>query len=922
MTARAIMSAFPVMKGSGAGRLSGRWRNATAVALLVSFVCFLSVTRAAGQSPTATLRGVVRDPSEAVIARATVTVTSLDTLRALAALTQPDGSFRWIALPPGRYRVVVAHQGFMPAARDIELAIDEDRVLTVVLAIARPAESMDVVAAEAPLVEPSRTSLGRTITSRELDQMPIPSGTARNFAALATLAPGIVTDVATTTSGIATAGQLGGSNTFLLDGVSIDAPANGGVTGAPPLEAVREFKVISNHFSAEFGNASGALVTVLTRSGTNAASGRLYGLQQSGAWNAASPTAKQTGASDSGLQQEVFGGYWSGPLVRSRVFLFGTAEHLIRDTSYVNTSPVIRDFRPNDPLTIPVHSRQPRAFVRSDVHLTSSNILTLRYHASRVTNSQAVREPTSALERGSSVVTPVHDVALVDTHIIGSRAVSEARVHWSRQRQTRSVEGYCDACATLNYPGIRLGKQPNSPLASVSGRLDLVETLTWPVDDFLGRHAFKSGINVSLARGDGSAPTNLTGTYQFSKDIPFDKDNPASYPDSFRQNFGNPDVRVHETIVSVFFQDEWQPVESVTLNVGIRWDRTQWPAPHRRRDDVAPRLGVSIDPWKRGTTALRAGVGRYYDDTALQIARDAEVGFDTLTILRPGFQGDLAHFDPRGFNPNRSGPPVEQHSRNVFAPIHTPYTDQASIGVQRQLARQIGITVDLVRAVGHRLPIARDLNYRDPVTLVRPDPDTRIRQVIATETRAHSWYTGVQVGLQRRFANRHTYAIAYTWSSPESDTDGARAFPQDQNDLAADRGPTLNDVRHQLVVSGTLDAPFGFRVTSVVSAHSALPYNVITGTDDNRNLVLPNNDRPPGVGRNSARGAAFFQTDLRISRVLGGSRRRVELLAEVFNVTNRANWTDYNGNMLASGFGTPGGAGPPRQIQLGVRFQF
>ena len=303
----------------------GRGRSPTALALLVSVCVSFAPSAAAAQSPSATLRGVVRDPSDAVIARATVTVTSLDTLRTLAALSQPDGSFRWIALPPGRYRVVVAHQGFMPTARDIELTIDEDRTLTVTLAILGPAESMVVVAAEAPLVEASKTSLGRTITSRELDQMPIPSGTARNFAALATLAPGIVTDVATATSGIATAGQLGGSNTFLLDGVSIDATAVGSVVGAPPLEAVREFKVISNHFSAEFGNASGALVTVLTRSGTNAASGRLYWLQQSGAWNAAAPTAKQTGASDSGLQQEVFGGYWSGPLVHSRVFLFGTA---------------------------------------------------------------------------------------------------------------------------------------------------------------------------------------------------------------------------------------------------------------------------------------------------------------------------------------------------------------------------------------------------------------------------------------------------------------------------------------------------------------------------------------------------------------------------------------------------------------------
>jgi TonB dependent receptor. len=191
-----------------------------------------------------------------------------------------------------------------------------------------------------------------------------------------------------------------------------------------------------------------------------------------------------------------------------------------------------------------------------------------------------------------------------------------------------------------------------------------------------------------------------------------------------------------------------------------------------------------------------------------------------------------------------------------------------------------------------------------------------------TETRGQSWYTGLQAGVQRRPAHGYAYSLAYTWSSSENDTDGARSFPQDQTNLLADRGPVLNDARHRLKATGMLDLPLGCRLATVVTARSALPYNVTTGTDDNKDGVSTN-DRPAGEGRNAARGSAFFQADVRVSRTLHVSQRRLELLIEAFNVTNRANWTDYNGNKSSvASFGQPASAGPPRQIQLGARFDF
>jgi hypothetical protein len=188
------------------------------------------------------------------------------------------------------------------------------------------------------------------------------------------------------------------------------------------------------------------------------------------------------------------------------------------------------------------------------------------------------------------------------------------------------------------------------------------------------------------------------------------------------------------------------------------------------------------------------------------------------------------------------------------------------------------------------------------------------------ETRGHSWYNGLQVGVRKQYAHRYSSTVAYTFSRSEDDTDGASFFPQDQRDYVADRGPGANDTRHRLSASLTVDLMWNLRLTTVVTGHSALPYNITTGRDDNHDGYV--NDRPPGVGRNSARGTDFWQADARISKTLRLAARRVELLVEAFNLANRPNWLAYNGN-LASGqsYGKPTSSSPPRQVQFGIRIE-
>lgn len=238
-------------------------------------------------------------------------------------------------------------------------------------------------------------------------------------------------------------------------------------------------------------------------------------------------------------------------------------------------------------------------------------MVTLRYNYQLATHTNAGREAQSSAERSRVLRNPSHDIAVLDTHVFGARAVNELRAHWDWYRWISTVDGFCPGCASLNYPSIRLGKPPVAPTSEARDRADVVDTLSWFAAGPGGRHAIKTGFAASFARFSDSTLNNGTGTYRFPNDIPFDPSNPQSYPNQFTQNVGNPGVTVQETILSFFAEDEWQPREGLSLNIGARWDHTRWPGPSSRRDDVAPRVGVSIDPWKKGTTVFRAGAGRY-----------------------------------------------------------------------------------------------------------------------------------------------------------------------------------------------------------------------------------------------------------------------------------------------------------------------
>ena len=886
----------------------------------------IATSAAFAQSTAASLSGTVRDEQSAVVPGASINLRSLDTGLGRQTVTDRTGNFHAVGLPPGRYELRIELPGFAPFVEpEILFSIGQEATIDVTLKIAAVVETTTV--AGAPIADVSKTSLGRTFGTKDVDELPV---AARDFNSLALLTPGVIVDHGTGRNPnvlIATSGQIGRNNTFLIDGITVDEHLGGVMRGGVSLDAVKEFMVLSNNFSAEYGQASGAIVSVLTRSGTNRLAGRAYYYHRDDRWDASDGAARLAVPPEdkTKLEGKVVGGFIGGPLVRDRFFYFWSTEYTTRNTETIVTANALKAFRPESSSVVPERFRDPQLLGRVDLNLNSGNTLTLRYRLDRLSQTNRTSDPGPrgliAPERRHDFTRRDQDLAATDNHVFASSRLNEFRFQFARRRATEDVAPYCAGCAAENRPGILLGKSPVVPSSRTEDRWQFVDTVTWLVPDAMGDHAYKAGIDASIIDGSSFAPGGFDGIWRFtgvSGDIPFNAAIPATYPTQYVRFVGDPLSTLSSRLYTAFVQDQWTPLSNVTLNLGVRWDYEDAPGASHDRDNLAPRLGVAIVPWKSGRTILRGGYGIFYDSVLYRALNNSATGSQVTQIIiqNPGYP------DPYGSNPRRTGNLVTTApSVNRFADdIRTPYTEQFTAGVQH-MKGEIVASADYVWADGHNLLRTRDLNYPDLTHPNRPRPDPTFQRIRVRETEGHSWYRALLVGVQKRHTRKHSYGVAYTLSRSERDTEDWEFFAADQRDYDAERGPSSSDVRHRLSANINVDLPLGVRLSTVLTAQSALPYNITTGTDDNRDGE-PGTDRPAGVGRNSAREANFWQLDARVSKLIMSGPRQVELLVEAFNLANRRNWSEFDGNLSSTTFGRPTDATPPRQVQVGIRVSF
>src|SRR6267142_4670599 len=550
------------------------------------------------QTALGTLRGVVRDQQGAALPGVTLTVRQVETNTATTAVTGAEGQFFLPNLRPGRYEVTAELASFVPDTQSLELRVGQDLTVNFSMKLGGVAETVDVVARSVPVE--TQSTLATIITNKQIDDLPT---IARNFSALATLSPGATTSTATGTgqgTGVSISGQRPFTNGIVVDGANNQMQFYGRQSNDFPQDWIQEFQVLTNSFSAEYGQAAGGMLNVITRSGSNRTSARVYGLSRDDKFD----RPPFSGRYDANKQpifldttppfdQQRYGGFVGGPILKNRVFYFAGLERLSLTSSEVLG---ISDYwrQTVTDTVIPTGQRQTVGMVKVDVDFNDKNRGYFRYtdDYKRFPNvggtSPGSSAPLETLETRQTFGGPLWDVMGNWTSTLSNRAFNELRVTYGVNKpwilaniagglggsDLLAAAGYTPTTgnptgkfARLSYPGASFGATSFTGLEG-EGNLFFIDNFSF----VRGRHQFKVGGVVARQQMYMDVEAAHVGSWSFTQDKRFDPNDPSSFPSSFSGNMGSGLAFPVVWNPSAYVQDTWQARDNVTMNLGVRYD--------------------------------------------------------------------------------------------------------------------------------------------------------------------------------------------------------------------------------------------------------------------------------------------------------------------------------------------------------------
>ena len=828
-----------------------------------AFVLFLLVfVPVAGfaQSSTGAVSGDVTDSSGGALPGVTVTATNTGTNVSRNGVTNSTGHYEIALLPPGTYRLSADLSGFQPVRG--QATVNVGTTVTFDIRMKAAVSETVTVTAAAPVVETTKSAVSSVVNEKAIQNLPV---NGRNFIDFVLTTPGVVRDVRG--GDISFAGQRGTLNSMVVDGANNDNTFFGqtiGRTGsgrAPyqfSQDAVKEFQVNSGTYSAEYGRAGGAVVNVVTKSGTNDLSGSVFDYYRDKRLNANNYINVLNNRAKSPYHYDQYGATLGGPVVRDKHFFFANFD------AQRNSTPnlvVLGGGRvlPTDavsqaaiaaltPLASSYSQQQNQNvyLLKTDHEFPLNNHLSLRYNRQRFTGVNFENSGiTNAVGHSgdSSVFTDslsgVYDVIPTNTFF------NELRAQYLKDREPGAANS-ADPEAQI-FQGsnavVTIGRNSFSPRETTIKRMQIADTGTY----LLANHTLKAGFDYSRDKILNYFPGNFFGSYRFNTLADFVNHTPASFTQAF-PGAGTTGPITHPDLkeTGLFVQDEWHPTNALTINGGLRYDKQDIAQPTVLNSDaqllaagyrtnrvpvdnnnIGPRVGFAWTPNADNRMVLRGGYGIYYGRTPSIMIGTAHSnnGINVQTIT---FTGNLIPTYPGVYSSLPTGATLPKPTIFVFDPdFQNPQVQQGSLGIEHQVGANFSAGLSYQYVKGDDLPRSRDVNVSNATTVNVPlstggtvaitretgRPFTNFNRVIAFESTARSKYSGITLDLNRRFANNWQGRIAWTHATvkdnkpdatavvPFSSGDDAK-YASDPLNLDTDYTYGDNDIRDRIVLSG------------------------------------------------------------------------------------------------------------------------
>jgi outer membrane receptor protein involved in Fe transport len=1001
---------------------------------------------------TGTIRGTVTDLSNAVVIGAQVTVVNTGTNLSRTLTTGAVGEFIFDQLPPGKYSIKASKKGFSSELAKAELLVGQ--TITSNFSLKPGAVNQVVeVSATTVMVDVEKTSVSQEVAPSEVEELPL---LARDAANLAYLAPGVkVADSFDPTKNrsavLSVNGNIGRDVNITVNGIDNKDSTVGGTVMQIPLEAVQEFLISTQRFSAANGRSEGAAINMITKSGTNAFHGSAFSYFREKQFN-----ADQTGSdgtkSNPPYRRQFFGGSVGGPIKRDKLFTFFAYERQRENTSISEAGPAYTELTDAVAVgavpatTIPTPFYENRYNGRLDYKFNDKETayVSTSFQANNSNNDQ--EDGAGDLSVGNFTVNHMYISNFTLNSLLSPTLINAftfGTQYWNNLISTKDP-----GAPYISFPDAWIGQSPNVSQQSFQRKWQWKDDVT----KNKGKHTLAFGVDYVYTPGlGGFFNANSTLEIDYKEDpskilAETGGFNAPGLVTSMSISNGDPanDVPGGTKQLGFYAQDDWKITKRLTVNLGLRWDKdfnliggsalkasktflelqeigsSYGKMPHDDNKDFSPRVGFAYDLTGAGKHVLRGGFGIYYDNVFQNIPlwmeqqANAKVFQQALSITSngtvPGLNIPLSQFVYSAANvaaitgaiPAATSELVSGSTGRTMDPNYrNPYAEEFNVGYQWAFAPNWVLEAEYTHTLGLHSNVDVNINPTDPdsPTSARPLDAAFgslscavdsvgnycvLGRVMDNRSIGRTRYDGFNLSVRHQLDKHFSLSANYTLSRAvgygiesggtpitSSKESSYHNYPHDPlKPLASwDFGPTPDDERHHITISGIANLPYGIEAAPILQFGSARPYDINSGYDIlglgsgySDPVIVPNSDpkaykayadagdgkTDPGDGAraradlsagtahivpyDTLRGDPIFELDARISKNLKlGEGRRLQLSFQGFNLTNRANYgNNFSYVISAANFGKAAGFENPTSSstaqafkgEFGARFTF